>query len=315
MADYRATSTEFTAVADAIRTKGGTSAQLTWPNGFVSAVQAIPTGGGGSTNILKGLSKPTASIGDNGSIYLQYVGNNPFYPLPTDATPLTYIKNSANQYIRTGYNGLDNSEYTMTFRYDEDQTARYPIPFGGRRYSSALGDCAYAMLGNEFNQAVDGISWGSNQYIPALSIGSAQLIGKILTIELSKGNYKITFDGEDHSYTFTPSAIGSGTIDCGIFTGIFGNAYNSMFDSQNMRMYDFEIRESGNLVHKYVPCLDPNDVPCVYDYVTEEYLYNAGTGNFTYGTDESIIMAYCKVNGVWQPLIGTDINDVNLGGN
>jgi hypothetical protein len=45
MADYRATSTEFTAVADAIRTKGGTSAQLTWPNGFVSAVQAIPTGG------------------------------------------------------------------------------------------------------------------------------------------------------------------------------------------------------------------------------------------------------------------------------
>ena len=47
MADYRATSTEFTAVADAIRTKGGTSAQLTWPNGFVSAVQAIPTGGGG----------------------------------------------------------------------------------------------------------------------------------------------------------------------------------------------------------------------------------------------------------------------------
>lgn len=46
MADYRATSTEFTAVADAIRTKGGTSAQITWPNGFVSAVQAIPTGSG-----------------------------------------------------------------------------------------------------------------------------------------------------------------------------------------------------------------------------------------------------------------------------
>ena len=49
MADYRATSAEFTAVADAIRTKGGTSAQLTWPNGFVSAVQAIPSGGGGGS--------------------------------------------------------------------------------------------------------------------------------------------------------------------------------------------------------------------------------------------------------------------------
>lgn len=35
-----------TAVADAIRAKGGTSAQLAFPAGFVSAVEAIPTGGG-----------------------------------------------------------------------------------------------------------------------------------------------------------------------------------------------------------------------------------------------------------------------------
>ena len=33
-----------TAVADAIRAKGGTSAQLTYPSGFVSAIQAIQTG-------------------------------------------------------------------------------------------------------------------------------------------------------------------------------------------------------------------------------------------------------------------------------
>lgn len=33
-----------TSVANAIRAKGGTSAQMTFPTGFVSAVQAIPTG-------------------------------------------------------------------------------------------------------------------------------------------------------------------------------------------------------------------------------------------------------------------------------
>lgn len=48
MADYKATTEEFTTVANAIRTKGGTQAQLEWPSGFVSAVNAIPTGGGGS---------------------------------------------------------------------------------------------------------------------------------------------------------------------------------------------------------------------------------------------------------------------------
>ena len=38
--------TDLTSVANAIRTKGGTSAQLAFPGGFVSAIQAIPTGGG-----------------------------------------------------------------------------------------------------------------------------------------------------------------------------------------------------------------------------------------------------------------------------
>ena len=48
MSNYIASDTDLTAVADAIRAKGGTSAQLAFPSGFVSAVQAIPSGGGGS---------------------------------------------------------------------------------------------------------------------------------------------------------------------------------------------------------------------------------------------------------------------------
>lgn len=59
MADYKVTDTELTSIANAIRTKGGTSNQLVFPTGFVSAVQAIPTGGGGGSvsdvvNILNG---------------------------------------------------------------------------------------------------------------------------------------------------------------------------------------------------------------------------------------------------------------------
>ena len=39
--------TDLTAVANAIRTKGGISAQIAFPAGFVDAIGAIPTGGGG----------------------------------------------------------------------------------------------------------------------------------------------------------------------------------------------------------------------------------------------------------------------------
>lgn len=41
------TDDSLTSIANAIRTKGGTSAQLTFPSGFVSAIENIQTGGGG----------------------------------------------------------------------------------------------------------------------------------------------------------------------------------------------------------------------------------------------------------------------------
>ena len=46
MAEYLTNTTDLTKVASAIRAKGGTSAQLVYPDGFVTAIQAIQTGGG-----------------------------------------------------------------------------------------------------------------------------------------------------------------------------------------------------------------------------------------------------------------------------
>lgn len=43
---------DLTAVADAIRAKGGTDAQLAFPSGFVSAVQAIAAGGGDGIDVV-----------------------------------------------------------------------------------------------------------------------------------------------------------------------------------------------------------------------------------------------------------------------
>jgi len=47
-----------TAVADAIREKGGTSESLSFPNGFVNAVGALSTGSGGTSGLLVTISSP-----------------------------------------------------------------------------------------------------------------------------------------------------------------------------------------------------------------------------------------------------------------
>lgn len=54
---------DLTSVANAIRTKGGTSASLAFPADFVSAIQAIPSGGGGNeTGSFIGSGSTNATI-------------------------------------------------------------------------------------------------------------------------------------------------------------------------------------------------------------------------------------------------------------
>ena len=47
--EYSVNQSDLVSVANAIRTKGGTSEALVFPDGFVSAVQAIQAGGGGGS--------------------------------------------------------------------------------------------------------------------------------------------------------------------------------------------------------------------------------------------------------------------------
>ena len=62
MAEYLTNTTDLTKVASAIREKGGTSDPLVYPDGFVTAIQAIETGGGsGSDELVNSLVERTIS--------------------------------------------------------------------------------------------------------------------------------------------------------------------------------------------------------------------------------------------------------------
>lgn len=67
MAEYLTTDTDLASVANAIRTKGGTSDPLTFPAGFVSAIDAIPTGGGSAVSF---------SISATGDAVIYYVDDS-----------------------------------------------------------------------------------------------------------------------------------------------------------------------------------------------------------------------------------------------
>lgn len=76
MADYKVTDTQLSSIANAIRTRGGTSAPLEFPAAFVSAIENIPSG---SSPVL--VSKSISQNGtynpsdDNADAYSQVVVN------------------------------------------------------------------------------------------------------------------------------------------------------------------------------------------------------------------------------------------------
>lgn len=77
--EYRVEGTDLTAVANAIRTKGGTSAGLTFPDGFVSAVQNIPSGGSSVPVVVGTFTGGSAEAGSAKAITVPYTGNG--YPI------------------------------------------------------------------------------------------------------------------------------------------------------------------------------------------------------------------------------------------
>lgn len=91
---------DLTSVANAIRTKGGTSSQLAFPNGFVSAVQAIPTGSGKTLLADYTASEDVSLISISGNFdgYIMYL-----LELTGDL--------SANEWIYPGVNGSTQSTY------------------------------------------------------------------------------------------------------------------------------------------------------------------------------------------------------------
>ena len=86
--------------------------------------------------------------------------------------------------------------------------------------------------------------------------------------------------------------IGNGFIDVDGFT-VDGPQLNTLSASSlripyarvsgTFRFYYFQIYDNDTLVRDFIPVLDPDGIPCMYDKVERKFYYNAGTGQFIAG--------------------------------
>lgn len=92
-------------------------------------------------------------------------------------------------------------------------------------------------------------------------------------------NKQVIYLNDEHIYT--SGAKDYFTTNQNLY--LFGmNNRGSFTYELRSRMSRVQIFKLGVLVRDFIPVLDMNDTPCMYDKVTEEFFYNSGTGEFGY---------------------------------
>lgn len=115
LVDSSQLNSDLTTVANAIRTKGGTSASLAFPSGFVSAIQAIPTGGGSAT-IAKATATATLTSAASSISFTGLSGN----PTSFAVTSAANIATSTNGVTMVTFDGTTLNGQTMTTQVTAD---------------------------------------------------------------------------------------------------------------------------------------------------------------------------------------------------
>ena len=51
----------------------------------------------------------------------------------------------------------------------------------------------------------------------------------------------------------------------------------------DLSIYEVEVTQKDSIIRDFIPVLDEDNKPCLYDKVEKKYYYNQGTGEFLYG--------------------------------
>ena len=99
-------------------------------------------------------------------------------------------------------------------------------------------------------------------------------------IERITNQWSVTVDDEKINWVYTPPSANLTTLK--LLTR--GDCVNSDLNNASYnRLYETKVYNSDILIGNFIPCLDSNNRPCMYDTVSGQTFYNQGTGEFIAG--------------------------------
>ena len=175
--------------------------------------------------------------------------------LPSGFTRLEFIESTGTQWIKTGIKQA---------RFEHD------IAFSNTTNRDLMG-----------NSAAGGQYWGANTNKTHYEFSGANIslnptIRRIVTYNnINSKAISLSADGITHINARTYSNIPNEFT----ILAISGTQYVCNAKLYGFKTYD----ESDNLIADYIPALDNQGRPCMYDTVSKQPKYSDGTGEFLYG--------------------------------
>ena len=216
---------------------------------------------------------------------------NKDYNLPAGYTRCVYLQSDDKQYINTGIvpndeTGLSikgeltslGSTGSTNFGVVEDVTGcRISTPF--------FTDNVKGIMAYEWNQSYTSILYNrtpDREFYSSLNLYN---------------NRYVYYSSKHINYLDTLSkTLGNFVQPIWLFTYNSRGSYNNDYGNWQGKIFRAQITQGDTLVRDFVPCLDENKKPCMFDLVSQTPFYNQGTGNdFTYCVEHSLPSDFIKL--------------------
>lgn len=217
---------------------------------------------GGGTFIGGAETGETLSNSSARRIKKAYVGvNGVAHEFYAYYTPVNYIQSTGTQDINTGFNPNTNTKVELKINL----TGTGTLTDYERIIESYNGSTAYLGL-KRSNRTTTWAYQLNNSGKKSFTLTQ----GVDYTLELTNSSLKI----DDATYTFTATTYTS-SYPIHIFHG--NDRYGKL------KLYYMKIYSNNVLIRDFIPVLDVDGTPCLYDKVGDKFYYNSGTGTFSYG--------------------------------
>lgn len=186
---------------------------------------------------------------------------------------LEYLQSDSNAFIDTGVSG-NNNNLSLNVTFYIEKFFEYGAIFGN--YIDEASNVFRVICAENTSR----IYFNANTRCSNATAKSTNsgFFGSKHTLRLEKT--KLTVDGVASSIANINGTVNNTNI--ALFNRSATNPFTNVRDV-GLKIYSCQMYDGGVMIRDFRPCLHPKTLqPCMYDMVTKQYFFNAGTGQFNY---------------------------------